>query len=159
MAEPITSIRKKEETSEESAQQKLTDLQRLLTDNEEALNSIFHMIGELNDMGALEAASSILQAKEQVAGIALHQMSREPVTNVINHFLNAAGALANTDPDMMKKLAGSLTAGMAEANEHLHSSKPVGMIDLLKVLKDPDINRAIRFGLHFLKGMGKELQE
>ena len=29
----------------------------------------------------------------------------------------------------------------------------------MKVLKDPDINRAIGFGLHFLKGMGKGLQE
>ena len=28
----------------------------------------------------------------------------------------------------------------------------------MKVLKDPDINRAIGFGLHFLKGMGKGLK-
>ncbi len=29
----------------------------------------------------------------------------------------------------------------------------------MKVLKDPDINRAIGFGLHFLKGMGKGLKD
>ncbi len=28
----------------------------------------------------------------------------------------------------------------------------------MKVLKDPDINRAIGFGLHFLKGMGKGIK-
>ena len=28
----------------------------------------------------------------------------------------------------------------------------------MKVLKDPDINRAIGFGLHFLKGMGKRVK-
>jgi uncharacterized protein YjgD (DUF1641 family) len=29
----------------------------------------------------------------------------------------------------------------------------------MKTLNDPDINRAIGFGVHFLKGMGKELKE
>ena len=159
MAAPITSIRKHEHTGEEPAQQKLTDLERLLTENEEALNSILTIVGELHDMGALEAANSMLRAKEKVASIAIHQASREPVTNLINHFLSATDALANMDPDMVKKLTGSLTAGMEEANEHLHSSKPLGMIDLLKILKDHDINRAGRFGIHFLKGMGKELKE
>jgi uncharacterized protein YjgD (DUF1641 family) len=28
---------------------------------------------------------------------------------------------------------------------------------LIKSLKDPDVNRAVKFGLHFLKGMGKGL--
>lgn len=159
MAAPITSIRKQEQTEEERAQQKLTDLQKLLAENENALNSIMNIVGELNDMGALEAANSLLQAKERVASIAIHQVSREPVTNLINHLLSVADTLASTDPDMIKKLTGSITAGMEEANEHLHSSKPIGVMDLLKVLKDPDINRAIRFGMHFLKGMGKELKE
>lgn len=159
MAAPITSIRKQDQTEEEYAQQKLTDLQKLLANNEEALNSILNIVSELNDIGALEAANSMLRAKEQVAGIAVHQLSREPITNLINHLLSATDALANTDPDTVKKLTGSITAGIEEANEHLHSSKPMNMFDLLKVLKDPDINRAVRFGIHFLKGMGKELKE
>ncbi|OCA87216.1 DUF1641 domain-containing protein [Pseudobacillus wudalianchiensis] len=159
MAAPITSIRKHEYIGEEQAQQKLTDLQKQLAEHEEALNSILTIVGELNDMGALEAANSMLQAKEKVASIAIHQASREPITNLINHFLSATDALANMDPNMMKKLTGSITAGVEEANEHLHSGKPLGMIDLLKVLKDPDINRAVRFGVHFLKGMGKELKK
>ncbi len=159
MAAPITSIRKREQTEDERTQKKLNDLQGLLADNEEALNSIFSIIGELNNMGALEAANSALQAKEDIMDIALHQASREPVTNVLNHLLNTAGILSSMDPEMINKLASSITAGIEEANEQLHNNKPLHMLDLLKVLKDPDITRAGRFGLHFLIRMGMELKE
>lgn len=37
--------------------------------------------------------------------------------------------------------------------------KKIGMLDLVKVLNDPDINRAIGFGIHFMKGLGKGLKE
>lgn len=159
MAAPITTIRTQKQTKADNTQQKLTDLQELLADNEEALNKIFGIVSELNDMGALEAANSMLKAKEEIAGIALHQVSREPITNLINHLLGATTALSAMDPDMTAKLTNSLASGMNEAAAHHQNNKPIGMLDLLKVLKDPDINRAIGFGIHFLKGMGKELGE
>ena len=29
----------------------------------------------------------------------------------------------------------------------------------MKMLNDPDVNRALNFGVHFLKGLGKGLKE
>jgi uncharacterized protein YjgD (DUF1641 family) len=159
MAAPITMIKKNVPTEAELQQQKLEDLQALLADNDEALNQILKIVGELNDMGVLEAANSMLQAKEQIAKIALGQVTREPVTNMINNLMGAASALASLNPDTTTKLVNSLTTGLDEGNKHLESDKKVGLFDLLKVLQDPDINRAVGFGLSFLKGMGKGLKE
>lgn len=159
MAAPITTIQKHELTKEEIQQQKIEDLKASLADNEAALNRIMEIVGELNDMGALEAANSMLQAKEKIAKIALGQVNREPVTNMINNIMGAAGALTSLDPDMTSKLANSVTAGLEAGNKHLEANNKIGMLDLLKSLKDPDINRAVGFGLHFLKGMGKGLNE
>ncbi|MCZ6941470.1 DUF1641 domain-containing protein [Bacillus mycoides] len=159
MAAPIKVIQKQELTEEEQKQQKLEALKELLTNNEEALNQMFNIVGELNDMGMLEAANSMLKAKEPIAKIVLGQVTREPVTNLINNMMGAAGALTELDPELTKKLVGSVLTGMDEGNQHLQSNKKVGILDLMKVLKDPDINRAIGFGLHFLKGMGKGLKE
>ncbi|MCT4568477.1 hypothetical protein N3930_09975, partial [Bacillus thuringiensis] len=58
MAAPIKMIQKQELTEEEIKQQKLDDLKELLTNNEEALNQMFNIVGELNDIGMLEAAIS-----------------------------------------------------------------------------------------------------
>ena len=159
MAAPIQAIQKQELTEEERKQQKLEDLKKLLANNEEALNQMFNIVGELNDIGMLEAANSMLKAKEPIAKIVLGQVTREPVTNLINNMMGAAGALTELDPELTKKLIGSVLIGMDEGNQHLQSNKKVGILDLMKVLKDPDINRAIGFGLHFLKGMGKGLKE
>ena len=158
MAAPIKAIQKQELTEEEQKQQKLEDLKALLANNEEALNQMFNIVGELNDIGMLEAANSMLKAKEPIAKIVLGQVTREPVTNLINNMMGAAGALTELDPELTKKLVSSVLTGMDEGNQHLQSNKKVGILDLMKVLKDPDINRAIGFGLHFLKGMGKGLK-
>ncbi|RAN75071.1 DUF1641 domain-containing protein [Bacillus sp. SRB_331] len=159
MAAPIQAVQKQELTEEELKQQKLEDLKELLANNEDALNQMFNIVGELNDIGMLEAANSMLKAKEPIAKIVLGQVTREPVTNLINNMMGAAGALTELDPALTKKLIGSVLTGMDEGNQHLQSNKKVGILDLMKVLKDPDINRAIGFGLHFLKGMGKGLKE
>ncbi|MED0902210.1 DUF1641 domain-containing protein [Bacillus nitratireducens] len=159
MAAPIQAIQKQELTEEEMKQQKLEDLKELLANNEDALNQMFNIVGELNDIGMLEAANSMLKAKEPIAKIVLGQVTREPVTNLINNMMGAAGALTELDPELTKKLVDSVLTGMDEGNQHLQSNKKVGILDLMKVLKDPDINRTIGFGLHFLKGMGKGLKE
>ncbi|RAN88502.1 hypothetical protein B5P41_16420 [Bacillus sp. SRB_28] len=159
MAAPIQAIQKQELTEEELKQQKLEALKELLANNEDALNQMFNIVGELNDIGMLEAANSMLKAKEPITKIVLGQVTREPVTNLINNMMGAAGALTELDPELTKKLIGSVLTGMDEGNQHLQSNKKVGILDLMKVLKDPDINRAIGFGLHFLKGMGKGLKE
>lgn len=159
MAAPIKAIQKQGLTEEEQKQQKLEGLKELLANNEEALNQMFNIVGELNDIGMLEAANSMLKAKEPIAKIVLGQVTREPVTNLINNMMGAAGALTELNPELTKKLVGSVLTGMDEGNQHLQSNKKVGILDLMKVLKDPDSNRAIGFGLHFLKGMGKGLKD
>jgi uncharacterized protein YjgD (DUF1641 family) len=117
------------------------------------------IVGELNDIGVFEAANAMLLAKEKIAKIALGQINREPVTNIINNLMSAAGVLSSIDPELTKKLASSVAAGMDEGSNHLQSNKKLGLFDLVKALKDPDINRAIGFGLHFMKGLGKGLKE
>jgi uncharacterized protein YjgD (DUF1641 family) len=158
MAAPIKAIQKHVQTDEELKQQKLEDLKTLLTDNEEALNKILNIVGELNDTGVLEAVNAMLQAKEKIAKIALSQVTREPITNLINNLMGAAGALTSLDPDLTNKLASSVALGMDEGSKHLQSNNKIGVFDLLKVLNDPDINRAIGFGIHFMKGLGKGLK-
>ena len=104
MAAPIKMIQKQELTEEEIKQQKLDDLKELLANNEDALNQMFNIVGELNDIGMLEAANSMLKAKEPIAKIVLGQVTREPVTNLINNMMGAAGALTELDPELTKSL-------------------------------------------------------
>ncbi|MDQ0272073.1 DUF1641 domain-containing protein [Cytobacillus purgationiresistens] len=158
MAAPITEIYR--EVDEEAVkQQKMEELKSLVSENEDTINNLFKILGELNDSGVLEAASSMLQGKEKIAKIALDQVSREPVTNLINTLMGATAALMEADAGQTTKLIKSALSGLDEGKTFLESEQKIGVMNLVKVLNDPDINRSIGFGIHFLKGMGKGLKE
>ncbi|EFI67629.1 DUF1641 domain-containing protein [Lysinibacillus capsici] len=159
MAVPITGIKKQQLTEEQLKEQKLDNLKELLSENEEAVNQVFSIMAELNDIGALEAAMKLLEAKEEVAHIALGQLTRKPVTNIINNLMGVAGALTELNPETTTKLIEGLNTGVDEASKALESNEKVSAFKLMKMLNDPDVNRALSFGVHFLKGLGKGLKE
>ncbi|MCZ2258336.1 DUF1641 domain-containing protein [Sporosarcina sp. G11-34] len=159
MAAPITSIKLKALTSAETEQEKLAELQSLIAEQEQAINKILEITGELNDIGVLDAVQAMIKAKEDIAEIAVNQASREPITNLVNHVLNASGMLTSIDPEVTEKLAAGVKSGLHEIELHGGNNETISVFDLMKSLKDPDVNRAIQFGLHFLKGMGKGLDE
>lgn len=159
MAKPITSIHKNQPTIEETQQQKLVELQALLAEQEAAVNKILAITGELNDAGVLDAVQAMMKAKEDIAEIAIDQLSKDATTTMIQNVLNAAGILSSVDPGVSEKLAASIKSGLNQAQLGSETSETIGLLDLMKSLKDPDINRAINFGRHFLKGMGKALDE
>lgn len=159
MAKPIKLIKKIELTEEEKKSQSLENLLSEVAQNKDSLLDTLQLLQELHNSGMLEAINSLLKAKEEVGKIVVGQMTREPVTNMINNAMAAGGALTSLDPEMTKRLLGSVTKGLEKAEQGLHSNSKVGILDLLKVLNDPDINRAIGFGLNFLKGIGEGLKE
>jgi uncharacterized protein YjgD (DUF1641 family) len=159
MAQPITAVKKNVKTEEQIQQEKLAELQKALAEKDAALTKALDFIGELDKIGALEAANAMLEAKDKIASIALGQASRQPVTNMINNLMGAAGVLTKMDPEVTAKLLDSVVSGLKQGETFVESEQKIGAFDLVKSLKDPDINRAIGFGLHFLKGMGQELKK
>lgn len=154
MAKPITAFAKKE--IEENTIEQLAEH---AAQNLDGLKQTIKLLQELHESGILEAVVSLVQAKEKVAKIAVGQMVRPPVTNMINNAMAAAGALTELDPAFTKKLVDGLSNGMKKAEDGLKNGDKAGVFDLVKALKDPDINRTILFGLNLLKGIGEGLKE
>ncbi|MEH7119887.1 DUF1641 domain-containing protein [Neobacillus vireti] len=159
MAKPIKVIQKTELTEEQKKMHSLEKLLSGVSQNTDSLLETLNLIQELHDSGMMEALGSLLKAKEKAAKIAVGQLTRQPVTNMINNAMAAGGILTELDPETTSKLAKSLTAGLKKAEQGLEVDSKLGLFDLMKALKDPDINRAVGFGLNLLKGMGEGLKE
>ncbi|KSU83516.1 DUF1641 domain-containing protein [Fictibacillus enclensis] len=159
MAQPITKIvhpaRTEKELQEQSLEAILTDLAK----SGDGIREMIKLFNELHESGILGSVNGLVEAKEKVAGIAVEQLLRPQITNAINNMMAAAGALSDTNPDMTKKLMGALGNGLEKAEKGLEANEKVGVFDLMKALKDPDINRAIGFGLNLLKGVGEGLNK
>lgn len=159
MAEPITSIQLKELTPAEIQAEKIAELQMLIAEQQQALHKLVEITGGLHEAGMLDAVEAAIKAKDDLAEIAVHQMSREPVMNLIKHVMNASDALSSIDAEKSTKLVESFKSGLNEAELADGNDEFIGMFDLIRALKDPDVNRAVKYGLNFLKGMGKGLDE
>lgn len=157
MATPITRINRKQLTPDELRLQRLFELESQVADQQQALQKLLEITGELDKAGILDAVGAVIKARENLTEIAVNQAAREPVTTLINNVMNAAGALTAIDPAITAKLGSSVQKGLSEAEAQGADSRKIGPIGLWKALRDPDVNRSIRFGLNFLKGMGKEL--
>lgn len=159
MAKPIQVIQKTELTEEQIKMRSLENLISGIADNKDSLLETLELLQELHNSGIMDALGSLLKAKESAAKIAVGQLTRKPVTNMINNAMAAGGILTNLDPETTSKLAKSLTTGLQKAEQGLKADTKLGLFDLMKALKDPDINRALGFGFNLLKGIGEGLKE
>jgi uncharacterized protein YjgD (DUF1641 family) len=159
MAKPIQTIEKTELTEEQIKLQSLENLLSGVAQNKDSLLETLNLLQELHDSGIMDALGSLLKAKESAAKIAVGQLTRKPVTNMINNAMAAGGILTELDPETTSKLAKSLTAGLQKAEQGLKNDTKIGLFDLMKAIKDPDINRALGFGFNLLKGIGEGLKE
>ncbi|MFS0687667.1 DUF1641 domain-containing protein [Sporosarcina sp. 179-K 8C2 HS] len=159
MAAPITSIKRKELTAEELQYQKLNELQSLLTEQQQSLQKIIEITAELDNAGVLDAMTAMVKAKDEIAGIAVAQVSREPMTNLINNIMNATGLLTTLNPEITERLKDSISKGIEEAELYKGNGDKVSILQVMTALNDPHINRAVKYGLDFLKGVGKGLNK
>ena len=157
MAKEITLIQKKVITEAEKKQQLSDELLTELAENREAVEETMQLLAQLQQAGILDAAISLLAAKEDVSKIAAQQLNREPVKNALNNMMGAGEALSSVDPEVTKQVTSSLVTGLQFATDELKKGKKTKVMDFFKVLKDPDINRAITFGFSFLKAFGQGL--
>ncbi|MBG9798511.1 DUF1641 domain-containing protein [Brevibacillus laterosporus] len=159
MAKPITKIAEPTVIKEEHQELHLTQLKEEIAMHAESIRQSVKLLDELHQAGVLETMQSMVLSKEKMAGIAVKQLVKPNVTKSINNVMALTEALAQIEPEMTKKLVSSLTHGLQKAEEASAKESKIGMFDLFRALQDPDINRAISFGLHMLKGIGENLGE
>jgi len=159
VAKEITMIQKTVVTEEQKKQQVSEGLLQQLGENQQAIEETIHLLAQLQKAGLLDAAVSLLAAKEDVSKIAIEQLNREPVKNALNNVMGAGEALSSVDPEVTKQVTSSLVTGLQYATDELEKGRKTGVMDFFKVLRDPDINRAITFGFNFLKAFGQELEK
>lgn len=158
MAEPISKIRRVEKTDDQIKQDKMTAIKDQIATDDAAFMEVLELVKALHDSGALDMLNSALKAKEDIATTFLNEARKEPATNAINNLMMTSKLLTDTKPEQTEKMLAGLANAQAKANESLKDDTTLGLFGLARAMKDPDVNRALRYGLAFLKGVGQELK-
>ena len=79
----------------------------------------------------------------------------------VQNAIGLAQALGKLDADVLTKLVDGVAggAGRRSYTPRAMRGRPLGVFELLALLKDPNVSASIRFLLRFLSGMGKVLRE
>jgi uncharacterized protein YjgD (DUF1641 family) len=158
MAEPIQAIVRPEKTEQEQETESLEQLLSTIAQHRDGLEETISLLHELHSSGLLEALHAMLAAREQVTKILVEQASRPEATAIVNNLMVALGGLAKLNPEVTSSVMNGLSEGVQTGREMVKSDRKLGVFDLVKAIKDPDVNRTLKFAIGFLGGFGKAVE-
>lgn len=155
MAKPITDIEPIKISEAEQKQKDTEDILTALTNNKASVLEFLELLQHLHERGLLDFINGMLGQGDKVMGIAAREFNKPGISDSLDHMMNMVQMLGEIDMHKIKGLATNINEGMVYAEKNLEAGEKVSMFDLVKALKDPEINRAITALLSFLKGAGK----
>ena len=156
MAKPISTIERLVVSDETKRAQDLKDIEASLAEHKEAVLETINLLGNLHDRGILSLLNGLFSQGDEVFRIMVQELNKPNNSRVLQNSLGLAGILGSIDIDRLKMLTEKANNGLKEATETDAVEEQGNVFELLKVLKDPEVNRSMRLMVRFLKGMGKE---
>ncbi|MFD2761978.1 DUF1641 domain-containing protein [Lentibacillus juripiscarius] len=154
MAEKLSKIKRMEVPKETIRQRNLEEVAAAVSDNKEAILKGIDLLEALNQSETLDMMNALVKHREDALVNVMRELNKPeyaaPVENLTKLF-QLAGRL---DVDELQYFADRMNHAVKEAAASEASGK-TSYMDLLKALKDPEINRSITMLLQFLRGMGK----
>ncbi|PZG31935.1 hypothetical protein C2D64_12365 [Listeria ivanovii] len=158
MAEPISTIRDTKKTPEEIEQERLAQIKANIVEEDSGFIEMVETVKLLQESGALEALNSAIKARGDITKTFLNEWRKEQVTNAINNMMISSKLLTDTKPEQTEQMLTNLKNAAEKAEESAKKEEIMGMLAMMKALKDPDVNRALRYGMTFLKEIGQTLK-
>ncbi len=125
-----------------------------VSENKEAILKGIDLLESLNQSETLDMLTALVKHREDALANVMRELNKPeyaaPVENITKLF-QIAGKL---DVDETRYVADRINHAVKEAAASEATGK-TSYMDLLKALKDPEINRSITMMLQFLRGMGK----
>ncbi|WP_377887662.1 DUF1641 domain-containing protein [Alkalihalobacillus sp. R86527] len=156
MAKAIKSIKKIELTEEEKRAQDLKEIEDALIDNKEALLETLDVVGHMKERGVISLLNGMFGEGDRVLKVLVDLLSTPENTMAIKNLMLLVGALGRINVKELEPLIERLNNGIENVSENEEIEHKTGYLDLIKALKDPEINRSLSILLLFLKGMGSE---
>jgi len=127
-----------------------------MVDELEALVNTLNLLAALQRRGVLNLLTALVENVGEVTDELVSWLSKPENTRAIKNVAIMYAAAREIDPEVLRRLMLAISRGM---DRGLMEAERDGMslVGILRYLNDPDVNRAIRFILGFLKGMGESL--
>ncbi|OOE10712.1 DUF1641 domain-containing protein [Fictibacillus arsenicus] len=158
MAKAIKKVHKLTLSEEEQRTIDLREVEDALVKNKEAIMQTLEIMNHMQDKGILSLLNGLFGQGDKVLDIAVKAMDKPENTNTMKNLLLLLGTLGMINVRQLEPFLLKIDAGIARVAEYKDTEEKTGYFDLVKSLKDPEINRAVTILMQFLKGMGQDTE-
>ncbi|MBY8913771.1 DUF1641 domain-containing protein [Bacillus sp. YC2] len=159
MAKAIKTIRKQTVTDEEKRRRDLEEIETALLNNKDAILESLHILHHMNERGVLALLRGLFGQGDKVMDIMVKKADTPETANTLKNLLLLTGVLGMIDVKQLEPFIVKINAGVTKAVEEKDDDKKTGYFDIVRALKDPDINKAVTLLFSFLKGMGGDTSD
>ncbi|WP_160723718.1 DUF1641 domain-containing protein [Bacillus sp. USDA818B3_A] len=156
MAKAIKQIERIEISEEEKRKNDLREIEDSLLKNKQALLDTLDLVMHMHDRGVIPLLSGLFAEGDKVLQILISKVDSKETANTLKNLLLMVGVLGTLNVKQLEPILLKLNAGIARVSESKNDDAEIGYFDIVRSLKDPEINRSIAFFFEFLKGMGSE---
>ncbi|TKD70950.1 DUF1641 domain-containing protein [Pseudalkalibacillus hwajinpoensis] len=158
MAKAIKQIRRIEVSEEEKRANDLREIEDALIDNKDALLETLNVVGGMKERGILSLLNGLFGEGDRVLKVLVELLNVPENTAALKNLMLLVGAAGKINVQDLEPLLLKVNAGIENVAEHGEDAKKTGYLDLLRTLKDPEVNRSLTLLITFLKGMGKDTE-
>lgn len=158
MAQAIQQLKTTVKSEEDIRAEHLEDIRDEAAQDADGLINAIKLLQAMNDKGILELLLALFERGDKVMGHLVDVLAKPGAANALQTALVAVQSLGTLNPTAVSQTISGLAGGLDRVAEAPERSKPIGMFELMRKLKDPDVNAAIVFGLDFLQGMGRAVR-
>lgn len=155
MSEQISKIKRMEVPEEDVQERNLEEVSKAVSENKDAVLKGIELLATLEKNGSLEMLDALVKRKEDALENVMGELNKPQYSGTLENISKLFFFIGELKVDELHYFAERLNRGMETAST-AEDSRKTSYMDLLKALKDPEINRSVTMLLQFLRGMGKE---
>lgn len=155
MAKATTVIARPPSTPDGERATALESLLEGASDQSSALLEGLALMQALHERGVLEALVAFFQQGDGVLGVTMDTLANQPsYTQGAKNAMTLAQSLGDLDEPTVATTRRMVSGGLHAFANAQRPAKPLGVFDVLRALKDPDVSAGMAAVIALLKGFG-----
>lgn len=155
MADPIRKIKRMEVSEEEIKEKNASDVLDAISENKESVLKGIDLLATIDDAGGLEIMSALVKHREVALEKFIEEINKDRYAGSLENLSKLFILMGSIEVEELEPVITKINTGIKDA-QTVSEDESTSYFDLLRALKDPEINRSITMLLEFLRVVGKE---
>lgn len=156
MAKAIKQIERIQITEEDQRKNELREIEDSLLKNKHVVLDTLEMLNHMHERGVIPMLNGLFAEGDKVLKILVKKADNKETANTLKNLLLMVGVLGTLNVKHLEPLLIKVNAGIERVAESKDDDERIGLFDMFRSLKDPEINRSLALLFEFLKGMGSD---